>query len=148
MYFCGAIKKQKAMRHPNEIYACGTKVKKLSEKPFNSGLVFNTVKSVTEHPHKIDPETNKGVPAYTFFEDDSIVEAAAVKLVNDFEYSHNADKYFLDSIVKRLTYVPKRHTPVSAAIKGNSIRQLLDTMHSDKVNGQVLVLLGTMIVGS
>ena len=136
------------MRQANEIYACGTKVKKLSEKPFKSGLVFNTVKSVTEHPHKIDPETNKGVPAYTFFEDDSVVEAAAVKLVNGFEYSHNADKYFLDSIVKRLTYNPEyKDTPISAAIKGNCVRQLVDTIHSDKVNGQKLVLLGTMIVG-
>ena len=136
------------MRQANEIYACGTKVKKLSEKPFKSGLVYNTVKSVTEHPQKIDPETNKGVPAYIFFEDDSIVEAAAVKLVNDFEYSHNADKYFLGSIVKHLTYNPKHDTPISAAIKGNCIRQLVDTIHSDKVNGQRLVLLGTMIVGS
>lgn len=136
------------MRQANEIYACGTKVKKLYEKPFKSGLIFNTVKSVTEHPQKIDPETNKGVAAYTFFEDDSIVEAAAVKLVNDFEYSHNADKYFLDSIVKHLTYNPKHDTPISAAIKGNCIRQLVDTIHSDKVNGQRLVLLGTMIVGS
>ncbi len=72
------------MRQANEIYACGTKVKKLSKKPFKSGLVYNTVKSITEHPHKIDQETNKGVPAYTFFEDDSVVEAAAVKLVDEF----------------------------------------------------------------
>lgn len=65
------------MRKPSEIFEVGTKVFKLSGKPFKSGFVVNTVKGVVEHPNKIDPETNTGVPAYTFFEDDSIVEASA-----------------------------------------------------------------------
>ena len=65
------------MRKPSKIFEVGTKVSKISGKPFKSGFVVNTVKGVVEHPNKIDPETNVGVPAYTFFEDDSVVEAAA-----------------------------------------------------------------------
>lgn len=84
------------MRQANGTYACGTKVKKLSEKPFKSGLVYNTVKSVTEHPWKIDPATNKGVPAYTFFEDDSIVKAAAVKLADKAD-AEEAAQWFIDN---------------------------------------------------
>ena len=71
------------MRQPSEIYESGTMVRKISEKPFKSGFRINTVKSVVEHQQKIDPQTNKGVPAYTFFEDSSIVEAAAVTKVFD-----------------------------------------------------------------
>jgi hypothetical protein len=66
------------MRQPREIYSTGTRVRKLSGKPFKSGSLLNTVKTVTEHPNKIDPDTNTGVAAYTFLEDESIVEAAAV----------------------------------------------------------------------
>ena len=55
------------MREPSEIFEVGTKVSKISGKPFKSGFVVNTVKGVVEHPNKIDPETNTGVPAYTFF---------------------------------------------------------------------------------
>lgn len=66
------------MRQPIEIYSTGTIVRKLSGKPFKSGSLLNTVRTVTEHPHKINPITNTGVTAYTFFEDESIVEAAAV----------------------------------------------------------------------
>ena len=69
------------MRQPTEIYESGTMVSKILEKPFKSGFKVNTVKSVVEHQHKIDPNTNKGVLAYTFFEDDSIVEAASVTKV-------------------------------------------------------------------
>lgn len=72
------------MRKPSKIFEVGTKVSKLSGKPFKSGFVVNTVKGVVEHPNKIDPETNTGVPAYTFFEDDSIVEAAACTMANLF----------------------------------------------------------------
>lgn len=45
----------------------GKKVRKTSPKPFKSGLKVNTVKEVVDHPvlH---------TPAYTFLEDDSIVE--------------------------------------------------------------------------
>ena len=66
------------MRQPIEIYGTGTIVRKLSGKPFKSGSLLNTVKTVTEHPNKMSPDTNTGVAAYTFFEDESIVEAAAV----------------------------------------------------------------------
>ena len=65
------------MREPSEIFEVGTKVSKLSGKTFKSGFAVNTIKGVVEHPNKINPETNVGVPAYTFFEDDSVVEAAA-----------------------------------------------------------------------
>ena len=66
------------MRQPSEIYSTGTRVRKLSGKPFKSGFLFNTIKTVIEHPYKINPITNTGVPAYTFLEDESVVEAAAV----------------------------------------------------------------------
>lgn len=48
------------------------KVTKISGKPFKSGLKINTVKSTT-----INPNTNK--EAYTFYEDDSIVDKWKVK---------------------------------------------------------------------
>lgn len=73
------------MREPSEIFEVGTKVSKLSGKPFKSGFVVNTIKGVVEHPNKINPETNVGVPAYTFFEDDSVVEAAACAKANIFK---------------------------------------------------------------
>lgn len=69
-------KSEKKHRNPERIYPEGTKVVKFSGKPFKSGEHVNTVKDVIEHPNKIDPETGKGVPAYTFYEDESIVECA------------------------------------------------------------------------
>ena len=69
-------KSEKKHRNPDRIYPEGTRVVKFSGKPFKSGEHINTVKDVIEHPNKIDPETDKGVPAYTFYEDDSIVECA------------------------------------------------------------------------
>ena len=69
-------KSEKKHRNPERIYPEGTKVIKFSGKPFKSGEHVNTVKDVIEHPNKIDPETGKGVPAYTFVEDDSVVECA------------------------------------------------------------------------
>ena len=56
----------------HEIYPVGTKVHKRSFKPFRSGLVSNTVTGVVNHNHK----KRDGVPvkAYTFAEDDTIVE--------------------------------------------------------------------------
>lgn len=67
---------EKKHRNPDRIYPEGTKVVKFSGKPFKSGEHVNTVKDVVEHPNKIDKNTGKGVPAYTFYEDDSIVECA------------------------------------------------------------------------
>jgi hypothetical protein len=43
------------------------KVRKLSGKPFKSGRKINTVKEETVNP-------NTGKPAYTFDEDDSVVD--------------------------------------------------------------------------
>jgi hypothetical protein len=45
----------------------GKKVRKASPKPFKSGLKVNTVKEIVDHPVL-------NIPAYTFVEDDSIVE--------------------------------------------------------------------------
>lgn len=70
-------KSEKKMRHPEIIYPAGTLVCKFSGKKFKSGNDVNTVKDVVAHPNKIDPVTNQGVPAYTFYEDESIVECAA-----------------------------------------------------------------------
>lgn len=53
----------------------GDKVIKLSGKPFKSGQYVNTVKEIVRHPYKNDKVTGEPVDAYTFYEDDSIVEA-------------------------------------------------------------------------
>lgn len=104
------------MRQPSEIYESGTMVRKISEKPFKSGFRINTVKSVVEHQQKIDPQTNKGVPAYTFFEDSSIVDAAAVTKVFD-----NSD------------------TPITAE---NQLRldSLVASAKGERINGQGFLL--------
>lgn len=56
------------------IYPIGTKVYKKSGKPFLSGIKVNTISGVVNHPYKI----KDGVPvkAYTFVEDESIVECS------------------------------------------------------------------------
>lgn len=56
----------------------GKKVSKTSKppKPFLSGLRFNTIKSVINHPIL-------NVPAYTFNEDDSFVEVRRCIIVDD-----------------------------------------------------------------
>jgi len=56
------------------IYPIGTKVYKKSGKPFLSGAKVNTISGVVDHPYKI----KNGVPvkAYTFEEDNSIVESS------------------------------------------------------------------------
>lgn len=56
------------------IYPIGTKVYKKSGKPFLSMHKVNTIKNIVEHPIK---KVN-GIPvkAYTFVEDDSIVECS------------------------------------------------------------------------
>lgn len=51
------------------LLAVGTKVSKASGKPFQSGSKVNTIKGVMHHPVFHDK------PAYSFEEDDSIVEA-------------------------------------------------------------------------
>ena len=61
------------MKTETNIYPVGTRVKKLSGKPFKSTYKVNTVKSIVESPYKIDKTTGKGVLSYTFVEDDSIV---------------------------------------------------------------------------
>ena len=45
----------------------GKKVKKVSAKPFKSGLKVNTIKSLEKHPFL-------GIPAFSFVEDESLVE--------------------------------------------------------------------------
>lgn len=64
------------VRQPDEIFPTGTKVMKKSGKKFLSKSTVNTVKGVVEHPYKKDPVTGVGVPAYTFVEDESVVECA------------------------------------------------------------------------
>ena len=66
-----------------ELFETGTKVKKNSDKKFKSGLEINTVKSVVEHPYLKDNTTGDPRPAYTFFEDDSVVEAAICLKITD-----------------------------------------------------------------
>jgi len=62
----------------NTIYQIGTKVCKKSGKPFLSTYKVNTIKDVVEHPYK---KVN-GIPvkAYTFVEDNSIVECSICKI--------------------------------------------------------------------
>lgn len=75
------------MRTPEKIFPIGTKVCKLSGKPFKSGNLVNTVTGIIDHPYKINPDTGKGVPAYTFKEDCSFMEAAGCReaLLSDTE---------------------------------------------------------------
>lgn len=55
----------------------GDKVKKRSNKPFKSGVIINTVKGLVEHQQL-------KIPAFTFEEDDSIVEARrCIKVENE-----------------------------------------------------------------
>ncbi len=54
----------------------GLKVEKKSGKPFKSTYKFATVKSIT-----VNPNSNK--PAFTFFEDDSIVDSESCRLQNN-----------------------------------------------------------------
>lgn len=61
----------------------GKKVFKPSGKPFKSGLKINTVKAITSHPIL-------NIPAFTFEEDDSLVECRRVKLV---EYADDNDLF-------------------------------------------------------
>ena len=56
------------------IYPIGTKVYKKSGKPFLSGQKVNTISGVVGHPYK--KLTGMPVKAYTFEEDDSIVECS------------------------------------------------------------------------
>jgi hypothetical protein len=57
-------------------FPIGTKVTKITGKQFKSKQFVNTISGYIEHPNKINPITGKGVPACTFEEDDSIVEAS------------------------------------------------------------------------
>jgi hypothetical protein len=50
-----------------DFYKTIVKVKKKSGKPFKSGIRIATVKSATTNP-------NTGMPAYTFEEDNSVVD--------------------------------------------------------------------------
>lgn len=68
--------------NPGTVYPVGTQVVKFSGKPFKSGAKVATIKEIVEHPYKIDAETGKGVTAYTFVEDDSIVSAYMVTKFN------------------------------------------------------------------
>jgi hypothetical protein len=51
------------------------KVRKNSGKPFKSGLKINTVKDIVKHPLL-------GTDAFTFIEDDSIVEVRQCEEIN------------------------------------------------------------------
>lgn len=53
----------------------GKKVVKLSGKPFKSGLKTNTVKAVVDH-------SILKIPAYSFIEDNSVVECRQCVLQN------------------------------------------------------------------
>ncbi len=59
---CGLADEQK----PNDMSLIGCSVKKVSGKPFKSGLKTNTIKGFMRHP-----QINR--KAFTFFEDDSYV---------------------------------------------------------------------------
>lgn len=60
----------------SDIILCfGDKVKKRSNKPFKSGNKINTIESIT-----INPKTDK--IAYTFEEDDSVVDCWKCKKVD------------------------------------------------------------------
>ena len=65
------MSKASIYRHNDTILPVGTQVKKISGKPFKSTLKINTIKSIITHP-----QINR--PAYTFFEDDSIVATRSV----------------------------------------------------------------------
>lgn len=54
---------------------CKKRIRNKNPKPFKSGLRFNTIKGLT-----INPNTNK--PAYTFEEDDSVVNCDAVEVID------------------------------------------------------------------
>lgn len=58
----------------NLIYPIGTKVYKKSGKPFLSTYKVNTIKGVVDHPYK--KINGVSVKAYTFVEDESIVECS------------------------------------------------------------------------
>lgn len=57
----------------DEVYPIGTKVKKISGKPFKSTFKINTVKDIVDSPFKIDKNTGKPVLSYMFEEDESFV---------------------------------------------------------------------------
>lgn len=129
-----------SMRQPSELFGYGTRVRKISGKPFKSGLQFNTVKSVVDHPHKINPETGKAVPAYTFFEDDSIVEAAAVRKVTRLDVK-GVDPFSMDGLVMNLMKMEDGgDTPAGAAVKGICIGKFMECVHSDRINYQSFLL--------
>jgi hypothetical protein len=61
------------MKHKADvILEIGKKVYKPSGKPFKSGEKVNTIKGITINPHTDEP-------AYTFLEDESIVDARSVE---------------------------------------------------------------------
>lgn len=66
---------RKTIRELHTIVEPGDKVVKLSGKPFKSGQRINTVKEIVKHPYKNNKVTGEPVDAYTFYEDDSVVEA-------------------------------------------------------------------------
>lgn len=65
---------KKAIRKQSIIVEPGDKVVKISGKPFKSGQRINTVKEIVKHPYKNNKVTGEPVDAYTFYEDDSVVE--------------------------------------------------------------------------
>lgn len=55
---------------------CKTTKSNKNPKPFKSGLRVNTVKGMTTNPHT-------GKMAYTFYEDDSIVNCDKCKIIEE-----------------------------------------------------------------
>jgi hypothetical protein len=62
---CWDCRKERRVKMENHV---GLKVEKKSHKPFKSGKIINTIKGITIN-------NNTGKVAYTFFEDDSVVDA-------------------------------------------------------------------------
>jgi hypothetical protein len=54
----------------------GSTRKNREPKPFKSGLKINTIKNLCENP-------NTGKPAFSFFEDDSVVDCHVCELITN-----------------------------------------------------------------
>ena len=54
----------------------GSRVMKHSQRPFKSTFQVNTVKGITTNP-------NTGLPAFTFYEDEMVVDCYRCKLLNE-----------------------------------------------------------------
>lgn len=71
----------------------GRQVSKFSGKPFKSRLKFNTIKGVTCNPHT-------GKTAFTFVEDDSIVDADMCQLRRKLAMMHESQEAFFKYVLE------------------------------------------------